>query len=271
MQVVLQALLGGSTLLVPPIQDVDACVDFLIEERCTSLSATPSMWRKLFSASRIARLAPRQIALGGEICDGKTLARLTSLFPAARIAHIYASTEAGVGFSVRDGKPGFPRSYLEATPGREIRLKIDSRGVLRIRGRRDEQEYVDQPGHLVDEDGFVDTGDLVGPAGDRILFLGRADGLINVGGQKVMPEEIERILRTCPSVREVRVYAKPNPVLGNVVAADVVVEDPGIETEARRQMAEACRAALDPFKRPAIIRIVGDIALSGAGKIQRTT
>lgn len=270
LQVCLQALVGGSTLLAPPLVDPDSCVDFLVEHSCTSLSATPSMWRLLLTARRVGELRPSHVTLGGEIADEKILTALSRLFPAAKLTHIYASTEAGVGFSVGDRKAGFPLSYLDHIPNGAVQIKIDEQSILRIRDNLAEQDYFDHPGVLRDDEGYVVSGDVVAVRGGRVYFLGRANGSINVGGQKVMPEEIESVVRTCDCVREARVFAKPNPVLGNVVCAQVVLAEGIDEPAAKREIVAAC-SSLETFKRPVIVKFVSSIVLSHAGKVQRGT
>lgn len=270
LQVALQACISGSVILIPGSADIEESVDFLRRETCTSISATPSMWRKILSAATAQELKLRHITLGGEIADEKTLQRLKLMFPVAKITHIYASTEAGVGFSVKDGKAGFPAEYLKAVPGdNKLTLKISDQGILLIRGQDFEQTYVGQQQALTGPDGFIDTGDMVELRGNRVFFLGRANGSINVGGQKVMPEEVETVLRACPDVLDVRVYGKPSPILGAIVAAEVVARQGNDGEELKQQLKVLCQSRLEAFKRPAIIHIVDDIQLTGAGKMKR--
>lgn len=104
LQVVLQALIGGGPLALPDTgRPLSEQVEALAAAGCTALSATPTLWRRILMAQGHERLALRQATLGGEIVDQGTIDALRSAFPNARITHIYASTEAGVGFSVRDG------------------------------------------------------------------------------------------------------------------------------------------------------------------------
>ena len=270
LQVSLQALIGGSTLLAAPVDDIEACVEFLLREACTSISATPSMWRKLLLAQSASKLKLKHITLGGEIADSKILERLRATFSQAKITHIYASTEAGVGFSVRDGKAGFPVSYLDSVPGDSVELKIDHQGTLLIRGKEFKQSYIGQSQPLADAEGFVNTGDLLVVDGDRVRFLGRANGSINVGGQKVMPEEVEVVLRECAAVVDVRAYGKASPILGNIVAAEVVASGEADKADVQAQLIRLCQGKLAAFKRPATIRFVDKIGLTSAGKISRS-
>lgn len=268
LQVVLQACISGSALLVPKTADIEELVDFLIFEGCTSISATPSMWRKMLSATNAHKLELRHITLGGEITDEKTLGRLKSKFSNAKITHIYASTEVGVGFSVKDGKAGFPAEYLKSVPGGKVELRISQQGTLLIRNTELNQT-LGQQGIITDADGFIDTGDSVILQANRVIFLGRANGSINIGGQKVMPEEVEAVLRESSSVVDVRVYGKPSPVLGNVVVAEVVPLPQICEEDLKQKLFATCKERLAAFKRPAVIRIVKDIELTEAGKAKR--
>jgi acyl-CoA synthetase (AMP-forming)/AMP-acid ligase II len=266
-QVLLQGLIGGGVLTEPPAgAPLGEQLAFLAAEGCTHLSATPTMWRKiLLTASTIA---PRQITLGGEIADGRVLDALARRFPEARITHIFASTEAGVGFSVKDGRPGFPRAYLDAPPA-GIALAVRE-GRLYVRNPHVEARYVATGETFGDADGFIDTGDQVALEGDRVLFLGRASGVINVGGNKVFPERVEGVLAAHPRVRLARVYAKRNPLTGALVAADVVPEgEPGDEALGVALKAW-CADRLERHEAPAILRFVPDLDVNATGKLART-
>src|SRR5207248_5980051 len=126
--------------------------------------------------------------------------------PDARIVHAFASTEAGVAFEVDDGREGFPASIVEA--GRDVQVAVRD-GSLRIRSPRTAAAYLgEQRRPIAGEDGFVDTGDIVERRGDRYYFLGRRNGVINVGGLKVHPEEIEAAINRHPAVRMSMVRAR---------------------------------------------------------------
>ena len=128
---------------------------------------------------------------------------------------------------------------------------------------------------LADKDGFVDTGDMVELRGDRYYFVGRRDGVINVGGLKVHPEEVEAVINRHPSVRMSLVKARKNPFTGAVVVADVVVKSNwsrrrkrGAE-ELKNDILEICRRALAPHKVPATVRFVPSLNVAASGKLAR--
>src|SRR5439155_653750 len=166
----------------------------------THVSRTPSHWRKLLMSGASANFSPDYVRLSGEIADQAVLDGLTRAFPHASIGHAYASTEAGVGFSVDDGLEGFP-AHLIGQNHAGVEMKVVD-GSLRIRSRRTARAYVgaDAP-PLADAEGFVDTGDMVELRGERYHFVGRRGGIINIGGLKVHPEEVEAVINQHESGR----------------------------------------------------------------------
>jgi acyl-coenzyme A synthetase/AMP-(fatty) acid ligase len=128
---------------------------------------------------------------------------------------------------------------------------------------------------LLDEDGFVDTGDLVERIGERYHFIGRKDGVINVGGLKVHPEEVEAAINRHAGVSGSRVTARKSPITGAIVMAEVVlkaVEQDGAvlpSAALEREIIELCRRDLEPYKVPAAIRFVRSLPISATGKLKR--
>ena len=270
LQVLLQALGGGGGVIVPwTMQDLTSAVELLARLGCNALSATPSFWRKLAFGGLLERLCLRTVTLGGEAADQLILDLLACRFPGATIRHIYASTEAGVGFSVTDRKAGFPATFLEDPPaGVDLRVR-DSDGMLLLKPARVEQEFVGQRESLLGTDGWVETGDLVEKRGDRFHFLGRANGCINVGGQKVHPLSVEEVILGVPGVQAARVFGRRNPILGALVAAEVVAERGRDVGALREEIVRACKSSLARFEVPAVVSFVEQFQLSPAGKLQR--
>ena len=270
LQVLLQSLLSGATLLAPEMDwTLEARIRFLSTHGCTHLGGTPTLWRTLLMTPEFDQLRLRQLSLGGEIADDRLLALLGSRMPAAGIRHIYASTEAGVGFSVNDGRAGFPAKYLDnCLP--DVRLKIVHGRLFVGQAGTGAAPNPDAPDDASDADEYVDTGDLVEVCGDRVMFLGRASGVINVGGNKVHPEAVERVLLEHEGVAMARVYARANPIAGALVMAEIVsaagYEDAAALTQSVQRH---CEARLDRHQRPAMLRVVQRIGTTAAGKMSR--
>lgn len=264
LQVVLQALLGGGVLVAPDDRgDLPAAVDFFTQKAVSAISATPTMWRRLLMTPGITELALRQITLGGEIADASVLTAVRSTFPSARVVHIYASTEAGVGFAVRDGLPGFPASYLGpgALPG--VELAIGENGHLLVKSESLNNQQLSAAG-------FFDTGDIVRLESGRVFFVGRASGAINVGGNKVSPEVVETVLMAHPEVAIARAYAKESSQMGSLVAADIALSDGSDPVRVRSEIIKLCRERLPQWQRPVSLRFVATIEVNSAGKVVRS-
>ena len=216
----------------------------------------------------VRELPLRQITLGGEIIGQAILNALAAQFPEARITHIYASTEVGVGFSVQDRREGFPMSYITEPPeGIGIAVRY---GRLWLRPTGPASEYYGEQRLRRDADGFVDTGDRVVLRDGRYMFLGRDTGVINIGGNKVYPEEVERVINAFDGVAIVSVSAKASPFVGAMVTARIVPSAPIADKAAFLDRVLAhCRAHLAREAVPASIRLVDEIQTNSAGKIQR--
>jgi acyl-coenzyme A synthetase/AMP-(fatty) acid ligase len=211
-----------------------------------------------------------RITLGGEISDDNILQALKYKYPQAKISHIYASTEVGVGFSVTDGKAGFPQTYLSSAVD-SIKMKIDKDGLLWIAPKNKGQKYLSHD-KMYDSDGYINTGDLVELKNDRVYFLGRDSGAINVGGNKVQPEEVETRLLSTGLLSAAYVYAMKNPMMGSLVCADVVLKNENEDKkEVKAQILKHCRDNMEGFKVPAIIKFVKELQTTQSGKLKRDT
>jgi acyl-coenzyme A synthetase/AMP-(fatty) acid ligase len=274
LQIFFRAVVGGGSLILSSAgEPVADHVGRLARHRVTHLSGTPSHWRRALMSSALRAITPGYVRLSGEIADQPILDNLRAVFPRASIGHAYASTEAGVAFEVNDGLAGFPASLVGVGRG-EVDLKIED-GSLRLRSQRTASSYVgrDAPA-LLDGDGFVDTGDMVELRGDRYHFVGRKGGIINVGGQKVHPEEVEAAINRHPAVWASLVRARKNPITGAIVAADVVlkdssIQDGGMVAQTEREIIALCRQNIAPHKVPAMIRFVPSLTVSETGKLLR--
>lgn len=275
LQIYLRGLYAGSLMLASA---GEAPTDFLARAAAagvTHISGTPSHWRKALMSGAVEHFSPRYVRLSGEIADQGILDALQAAYPGAVVAHAFASTEAGVAFEVRDGRAGFPESLVGKS---EVGVELDvSRGTLRIRSPGNASAYLGEGAPpLKDSEGFVDLGDRVELRDGRYYFVGRSGGIINVGGLKVHPEEVEAVINAHPGVRMSLVRSRRNPITGAVVTADVVLaggpdgaKDAAAEERIRQEILESCRRTLAAHKVPALIRFVPALEMSASGKLVR--
>src|SRR2546427_327954 len=275
LQIFLRALLGGGSMVLSSADE--STRDFLIRaggHGVTHISGTPSHWRRALMSPAAHRIAPRYVRLSGEIADQAILDHLRVCYPEARIAHAFASTEAGVAFDVGDGLAGFP-AILIGREGADVQMKVEN-GSLRIRSTRTAARYLGgEGGPIADRAGFVATGDMLERRGDRHHFVGRRGGIMHVRGRESHPEEVEAVINGHPQVQMSVVRTRENAITGALVVADVVLRtapdsaESGRVAELEREILQRCRDALPRHKVPAAIRFVRFLGVAGTGKVVR--
>lgn len=250
----------GQSLIPGDFSDLAASFQDALERGAvTAISSTPTFWRHALMSideAVLARAPLRSLSMGGEIVDQPILDRLAALYPQARIRHIYASSEAGAAIVVNDGKAGF-RADLLTRADATIGVKVED-GRLYIRS-----PYANR----ADEGGWVDTQDLVEQRGDRYYFLGRAGNtMINVGGQKAFPQDIEAHLMAHADVIWARVVARRAPLMGALPVATVVLRTPMDEMAAEEMLTAHCEAGLAEFAVPRMWDFLSDIPMKASLK-----
>jgi acyl-coenzyme A synthetase/AMP-(fatty) acid ligase len=256
--VLLQALATGSTVVDARAGTISERVSAMRDAGVTALSATPTLWRQFLQSGRTAGWNLEQVTLGGETSDQRILDALALAFPAAHVTHVFAATETGVAFAVGDGREGFPARYLEDAP-RGVELEIRD-GVLWVGNAAS---------GAAGEDGFASTGDAVEIRDDRVVFAGRVSGMVNVGGTKVFPEQVERVLREHPDVADVLVTARTNALSGQILVAAIEAvggSDNGrLPTELRKWTAQRLPRPMVPAQ----FTVVDELPRSQTGKVVR--
>ena len=205
----------------------------------------------------------KYIAYGSEVMLQSTLDKCARLFPGVTILQKYGTTEVGTLRSksrssdslwVKLGGEGFDTRVVD--------------GILQIKAHSAMMGYLNAPSPFT-EDGWFITGDTVEQDGEYYRIHGRACDIINVGGEKVFPTEVEDFIQTLDNVAEVVVYGEKNAITGNIVCADISLaraEDP---REAVLRVKKACFNNLQPWKVPVKLKIVDNINLSERFKKMR--
>lgn len=228
-----------------------------IEHRkITNISATPTFYRLLLPFEK-EFLSVNRVTLGGEKSDQQIYNSLIKIFPNAKINNVYASTEAG---------------SLLASKGNYFQIPISLKDKLLI----DDEELLIHKSLLGNCENFQYSGDYY-RSGDLIewidkeyglfKFKSRKNELINIGGYKVNPGEVENEILIIDGVQQAFVFGKANSILGNVLCAKVKLQ-PGYtmnELEIKRILA----SKLQNFKVPRLIKFVDNIDLTRTGKLKR--
>lgn len=261
LQVMLHVLVSGATLIAARSSQARDVIEAMREGSVTHASATPTFWRLLVGSldpAIAAELPVRQITLGGEAAPGPLIEKLHQLFPSARISHVYAGTEFGSIVSVRDQRGGLPLSVLDRGADDDVQMRIVD-DELQIRSKVGMLGY-----HGADDapDEWRSTGDLVEIRDDRIHFVGRSTEIINVGGAKVHPLPVEEVICSVDGVTIAAVYGRPNPITGQIVAADVVAEEGADLEQLKTAIGVACQALPRPG-RPRKLNFVESLGMRG--------
>lgn len=228
----LHTLFNGGVVVVPSSRTPESVADELARHKVELLPATPTFLRMMLlagvlDADKLADL--RIVTYGTERMDQGTLDRLCAALPAVDFRQTYGLSELGV-FQVRSKARD---SLWMQIGGKGIETRIEN-NVLHIRSDNRMLGYLNAPSPFVD--GWYDTGDIVEQDGDYIKVIGRAKEVINVGGLKILPSEIERVALLYPDVLRAKAFGVANPLTGQHV--EVVCEPrPGATLDRRVLMA----------------------------------
>jgi acyl-CoA synthetase (AMP-forming)/AMP-acid ligase II len=225
--------------------------------RVELLPVTPTFLRMVWVSGvwqRYDLSSVELITYGAEPMPQPTLDAVRAIFPRARLKQTYGLSELGV---LRSRSPEEGSVWLQVGgDGFETRV-VD--GVLWIRSASSMVGYLNAPTPF-DADGWMNTGDEVEERDGLIRFRGRTSDVINVGGNKVFPAEVEEVLLQAAGVVDATVYAVPHPLLGQVPCAIVRLREPESDASAGMRLRRHCVERLAKYKTPMRFVIGGDVA-----------
>lgn len=192
----------------------------------------------------------KMVTYGTESMQEQTLKTFHNLFPNIRLKQTYGLSELGILRS----KSRSDESLWVKVGGEDYETKVVD-NVLYIKAKTAMLGYLNAPSPF-DKDGWFNTQDKVEVDGEWIKILGRTTDIINVGGQKVYPAEVESILLEMDNMIDVTVYSKKNPIMGNVVAAKINLQNEESSLELKKRIRKYCKDKLESYKIPAFIEII---------------
>ena len=235
------------------------------QSRATLLPTTPTFLNLLLASRSYTQFDLSSVALityGTEVMPDVTLQRVKTIFPNARVKQTYGLSELGV---LRSKSESDDSVWVKiGGQGFEIKVVDD---ILWIRSEANMVGYLNAPSPF-DQDGWMCTGDQVEVRGEYMRILGRESEVINVGGQKVFPIEVETVLLQDENISEATVFGAKHSVMGQVVHARVSLqrpEDPEALTERLRGL---CLRGLARYKMPVRFLIVSD-EVQGGGRFKK--
>lgn len=256
---------NGSAVVVPDDRSPEAVCASVEAHGVEVLPANPSFLNLLLLQRCHERYDLRSlttVTYGAEVMPQATLDRLAAALPRATLQQKYGSTEFGaLRSSSRERGSLWVRLGGEGVETRVVDRMLEVRSPTTMLG------YLNAPDPFA-ADGWVSTGDLVEQDGEYLRVLGRASELINVGGEKVHPAEVEGVVMGLAGVRDVLVFGEPNPLLGQTVSAEVVYDGPERGSALVALVKRHCREHLAAHKVPVRVTAVDALAM-GAHKKQR--
>lgn len=252
-QVFFQSLLNGNTIARLFGLSPNEIHSEIKENSITHISATPTFYRLLLPCEETFQSVER-ITSGGEKFNEKTIMQLKGIFPNAKITNVYASTEAGTLF---------------ASDNEIFSIKSEYEHLIRVKNNEllVHSSLMGSSDFNIEE--WYNTSDLIETVSENPLkfrFISRKSDMINVGGYKVNPLEVEETILTLTGIKNVRVYSKSNSVLGNIICCEVVCDNEQISESSIRTFLQS---KIQEFKIPRIIRFVDNLSTTRTGKIKR--
>jgi acyl-CoA synthetase (AMP-forming)/AMP-acid ligase II len=244
---VFHTLFSGGTLVPTYSRSVDDVCRIVQQSKVEILPTTPTFLNMLLVSRAHERFDLSSLSLityGTEVMPESTLRRLADVFPGVRLKQTYGMSEIGILSTRSEGS----RSLWLGLGG-DVQHKVVD-GVLWLKSKTAMRGYLNADSPF-DQDGWLCTGDLVDQKDGQYRIIGRKESMINVGGLKVYPAEIESHLLQLEGVRDVLAWGKKNPVTGHVVAVRLhVASDAGNLDELSARVKQHCRASLEHYKVP---------------------
>jgi acyl-CoA synthetase (AMP-forming)/AMP-acid ligase II len=260
-------LSSGGTLVTIRSRDPDTVCAAIAAHRVHTLPTSPTFLNMLLLSGACQRhdlSSLRLVAYGSEPMPASVLARLGEALPQASLLQTYGLSELGVlRTRSREGT-----LWVQFTgEGYETQIRD---GILWVRTPTSMLGYLNAPDRF-DADGWFCTEDAVEVDGDYLRILGRTSDLINVGGRKVYPAEIEEVLMELDNVQDAAVFGRPNPLTGQIVATRVNLIAPEALDNFKRRMRAFCRDRLPSYKVPVHVEFTDEDQFGARMKKKRSS
>ena len=256
-----RCLFSGSTLVVPETRSPEAAGLAIASHKVNVLPASPTFLNLMLlsgTAQEHDLSTVEIIAYGAEAMPQKVLNRLAKAFPNAQLQQKFGTSETGaIRIKSIGNESLFFRIEDSDTQWKIIEEELWLKTPSRVLG------YLNAADKGLEADGWYRTGDLVETdEHNNLRIIGRASAVINVGGQKVHPSEVEAFLSEIEGIEAGSVYGMEAPITGSAVACEIVVSgDEGSRTR-KRTLRNHCRGKLAPWKIPSSVKIVDSISVN---------
>lgn len=256
LQVFFQALLNQNAIIYIFGESLNKLPGLIDKYQVTSISATSTFYRNVMPYLQTkVYTSVKQVTFGGEKYDSSLEEKVQSVFQNAKISNIYASTEAGSLFMAQ---------------GDIFEIRKELRGLVKVTEQNElliHQSLLGDSSSFSLKDEWFQTGDLVELIDDvHFKFISRESDMINIGGYKVNPLEVENALSRVPGIKDVLVKSRKNSVTGEMIVADIVKSDEVDGKELKKTIKQFASSQLQQWKVPRIIKFVDELPMTRTGK-----
>jgi len=259
LDVIFSTLLNGGCLIVPKTKSIQDCLSLIETHKIELLPITPSFINLMLTTGEYLNYdlnSLKIITYGSERMSEESLKKLIKEFPDVKLKQMYGSTETGtLKLKTND-------LWIEIDD--QIKIEDD---LLYVKNNTSFLGYINYESPI--KDGWIYTGDRVEVSYNYYRVLGRDSEVINTGGYKVYPEEVEEAILQHSFVKDVLVRKESNGFLGEIVVADVMPISKPAFKGFTVSLIKKCREILEPYKIPIKINLVDNIEYTDSGKKRR--
>lgn len=249
----LNILSMGATMIIPENRNADDVCKLLQDYKVKVLPSSPTFLNLILMSKANEKYnlnSLRMITYGTETMPESLLLRLKEAFPKVKFLQTFGTSETGIANTTSKSSDS---TYMKIDDP-ELEYKIVD-NELWLKSKTQVMGYLNSSMDSFTEDGWFKTGDLVELTDDGyIKIVGRNKEVINVGGEKVLPNEVESVILLMPEARDVIVYGESNPITGQTVVCDVVSD---LENrEMKKLIRKFCKDKLEAYKIPTKVNVV---------------
>lgn len=249
----LYTLSNGGCLVTVQARSPDGVLEAVEKHRVELLPTSPTFINLMLlseAGSRWDLSTLKTVTYGTEPMPESTLRQFHRQFPQIRLVQTYGLSEVGILRS----KSKSSDSLWVKVGGEGFQTRVVD-GILHVKAASAMLGYLNAPSPF-SPDGWLITGDVVEQDGEYLRILGRQSEIINVGGEKVFPGEVESVIQELDNVADVTVHGQKNPITGQIVCARVSLQQDEPLRSLRLRLKRFCQERLEPFKIPVKVEIV---------------
>lgn len=257
----LNILSMGATMLIPKTRNIDSVCKLIQDYKVLVLPSSPTFLNLILmskSNEKYNLSTLRMITYGTESMPESLLLKLQKSFPKTKFLQTFGTSETGITNTFSKSSDS---TYMKLDdPALEYKIVENE---LWLKSKIQVMGYLNATMENFTDDGWFKTGDLVESIDDEyIKIIGRNKEIINVGGQKVLPNEVESIILSMQEIDDVMTYGETNAITGQMVVCDIVLNIDISAREAKKIIRKYCKNKIENYKIPTKVNIVNQTNFS---------